>query len=141
MREHLFLGRLARCGLALLIASLFGLAGCGKSSSGGGTPTPSAGTSSPTITIQSFAFHGDLNVTPGARVTVRNADSVAHTLTAKDGSFDTGSIAGGGVGSFTAPSKPGSYPIGCTFHASMAGTLVVGSAAASSDTSGGGGGY
>lgn len=63
----------------------------------------------------------------GTKVTVVNQDSVAHTLTDKDTKkFDTGSISGsGGTGTFTAPSKPGKYPFGCTFHPEMSGTLTV----------------
>ena len=30
-----------------------------------------------------------------------------------------------GTGTFVAPSTPGSYPFGCTYHPDMAGTLVV----------------
>ena len=63
----------------------------------------------------------------GAKVTVTNNDSVAHTLTDKATHlFDTGNIAGGGgTGSFTAPSKPGTYPFGCMYHANMHGTLTL----------------
>ena len=59
-------------------------------------------------------------------------DSVAHTLTDKATmKFDTGNIAGnGGTGTFTAPTTPGSYPFGCTYHPNMAGTLVVTAGAA-----------
>jgi plastocyanin len=134
MGAYLFCGRLRRGIVALAIVGLVALAGCGGSSGSngsGGGPTAKGGGGA-TITIQNFAFHGDLTVAPSAKVTVRNQDTVAHTLTAKDGSFDTGSIAAGGSASFTAPSKPGKYPIGCTFHPNMAGTLVVGAAQPSS---------
>lgn len=79
------------------------------------------------IVISGFAFSGTLTVKPGQKVTVTNQDSAAHTLTDKKSHlFDTGTIAGsGGTGTFTAPSKPGSYPFGCTFHPGMEGTLVV----------------
>jgi plastocyanin len=59
-------------------------------------------------------------------VNVTNQDTAPHTLTDKGGKFDTGNLAvGGGTGKFTAPTKPGSYPIGCKYHPRMAGTLVV----------------
>lgn len=79
------------------------------------------------IVISSFAYSGGMTVKPGQKVTVTNKDSAAHTLTdTKTRLFDTGNIAGGGgTGTFTAPTKPGSYPFGCTYHPNMAGTLIV----------------
>jgi plastocyanin len=99
------------------------LAACGSSSKTAvGTASPPGG-----IVISGFAFSGTMTVKPGQKVTVTNQDSVAHTLTDKNTHlFDTGNIAGGGgTGTFTAPTKPGSYPFGCHYHPSMAGTLVV----------------
>ena len=79
-----------------------------------------------TIMIKSFAYSGDLTVKAGAKVTVMNMDSTAHTLTDKaTHKFDTGNVAGGGKGTFTAPSKPGKYKFGCNYHPEMAGTLTV----------------
>lgn len=109
------------------------LAGC---SSGGGVtnspPTASkvpSGNSSVTalaITIKDFGFQGPSSVPPGAMVTVTNMDSVAHTVTADDGtSFDVTIKGGGGTASFTAPAKRGSFAYHCTFHPNMHGTLVV----------------
>ena len=117
--------RLRTIAVAGLIA--IALAGCSsnKSSPSDNSSSASPAAAGPTITIKSFAFSGDLAVKAGVKVTVHNEDSAAHTVTADDKSFDTGSIAGGGTGSFTAPSKAGSYPINCTFHANMHGTLTV----------------
>jgi plastocyanin len=86
------------------------------------TPSSASG-----ITIKNFGFTGELTVQAGQVVTVTNEDSVAHTLTDKATKlFDTGNIPGnGGTGTFTAPTKPGSYPFGCTYHPEMAGTLIV----------------
>jgi len=78
------------------------------------------------ILISGFAFSGTMTVKSGQKVTVTNQDTVLHTLTDKKTHlFDTGNIAGGGTGTFTAPTKPGSYPFGCTYHADMKGTLIV----------------
>ncbi len=68
-----------------------------------------------------------MTVSPGEKVTVTNDDSVAHTLTDQATQlFDTGNItANGGIGHFTAPTKPGKYPFGCSYHADMAGVLIV----------------
>ena len=92
--------------------------------SGGGEIT--SGNPPDTIVIDKFAYQPVvLTVAPGARVTVINQDPVAHTVTAKDKSFDTGTIAIGQEGKITAPSKPGSYPYYCIFHEYMTGTLIV----------------
>jgi len=66
-------------------------------------------------------------VSPGAVVTVKNEDSVAHTLTDKADQkiFNTGSVSPGQSKTFKAPDKPGSYPFFCTIHQYMTGTLVV----------------
>jgi plastocyanin len=132
--------RLALAASAAALAVL--LASC-SSSSHSTAPTstqPTATQSSPTtatssgsstsgasITISGFAFGGTMTVKAGEKVTVANKDSVAHTLTDKaTHMFDTGNIdGGGGTGSFTAPSKPGRYPFGCTYHPNMHGTLIV----------------
>lgn len=95
--------------------------GGGGASSGGG-----ASVSASMLVIKNFAYSGHLTVKPGEKVAVVNQDSAPHTVTSKDGSFDSGTINGsGGAGSFTAPSKPGKYPFGCNFHPNMAGTLTV----------------
>ncbi len=97
-------------------------AGSSATTSGGGTTA--AATAS--ITIQNFAFSpSSTTVKPGAKVTVTNKDSVAHTLTANDKKFDTGNIDPGKTVTFTAPTAPGSYPYICTIHQYMTGMLVV----------------
>lgn len=71
-----------------------------------------------------FAYKVPASVAPGARITIKNADSQAHTVTSKEGGFDV-KVDPNGTATLTAPSKPGSYPFVCTFHANMTGTLVV----------------
>jgi plastocyanin len=78
------------------------------------------------IVIDNFAYKPmALTVSPGQKVTVMNDDSTAHTLTADDRKFDTGSIAPGKSGTFTAPSAPGSYTYICSIHQFMHGTVTV----------------
>jgi plastocyanin len=116
--------------LTILVGVLGFVLGCGGGTSGpaggrgaGAVTTPGA---PDTIVIDKFAYQPvPLTVARGARVTVINEDPVAHTLTAKDKSFDSGTIAGGERGHFTAPSKQGSYPYICAFHEYMTGTLIV----------------
>ena len=66
-----------------------------------------------------------LRVAPGATITVTNRDSTAHTLTATDGSFDTGNLAQNQSKTIKAPTKPGTYDYICNIHQYMTGTLVV----------------
>ncbi|MFD3614645.1 cupredoxin domain-containing protein [Streptomyces sp. NPDC058676] len=91
------------------------------------TPPSSESAAALRITMENFAYSpADPQVRPGQKVTVVNKDSAAHTVTATDGeAFDTGSIAAGGSGTFTAPSKAGRYAFVCTFHPNMTGTLIV----------------
>lgn len=104
---------------AVLFAALALIAGCG----GGAASTPA--TAVP-IVIDKFTYQPALlTVAPGTRITVINRDPAPHTVTANDGSFDSGTIAGGQRGELTAPSKPGSYPYVCTVHQYMTGMLIV----------------
>jgi plastocyanin len=88
------------------------------------------------IVIKNFRFMpAQAHVKPGARVEVKNEDSLAHTLSAGpsaaiSGLFNTGTIGAGQAGFFTAPAKAGTYPFFCKFHHFMTGTLVVGNASA-----------
>ncbi|PVZ59614.1 cupredoxin domain-containing protein [Arthrobacter sp. H-02-3] len=116
------------------------LVGTGGCAGGGGMPattsapasgsssgaSPTAATAAGTITIKDFAFGDPLTVAPGATVAITNMDTAAHTVTADEGAaFDTEVKGGGGTATFTAPTKPGSYPYHCTFHPGMHGVLIV----------------
>lgn len=83
-----------------------------------------SGGSGAQITIAGFAFSGAETVSVGEEVTVRNDDGVAHTWTANDGPFDSGSIATGDTFSFTFD-EPGEYSYFCAFHPQMTGTITV----------------
>ena len=117
-----------RCLLAAAtFAALLTVSACGGGHSGAvGRHQGGAHPGTATITIMDFGYSGNLTVEPGEHVTVVNDDSVPHTLTDKATQhFDTGTIDGGGTGSFVAPMKPGSYPFGCTIHPEMSGMLTV----------------
>ena len=77
------------------------------------------------IGIADFAFNGQTTVSAGQTINVANADGAPHTLTAVDGSFDTGILPGGASGGLVAPSAPGTYAFFCSLHPSMTGTLTV----------------
>jgi plastocyanin len=113
---------LARLVLAGLCAVT--VVACGSSGSSSSSPPSHASTPASTITIEDFRFTTPDSVTPGATVTVDNKDGTAHTVTSDDGdAFDD--TADSGTSTFTAPTKPGSYPFHCSLHPEMHGTLVV----------------
>jgi plastocyanin len=80
------------------------------------------------VAIQDFAYSPrTVEIRVGDTVRWTNRDSVAHSATARNGSFDTGLLAEGETGSvrFTAA---GTYQYICTPHPDMTGTVVVRSA-------------
>ncbi len=76
------------------------------------------------IVISGFAFSEDLTVPVGTTVVIRNEDSAPHTFTADDGSFDSGSIDGGGTFEFTF-TEAGTFAFHCNVHPAMTGTITV----------------
>ena len=78
-----------------------------------------------TVSIQGFAFSAVDPVAPGTEITVANLDGTQHTLTAHDGSFNTGGLDGGASIAIIAPDEPGTYTFVCNIHPSMTGTLIV----------------
>ena len=77
------------------------------------------------IIVRDFSFSG-LEVKAGARVVVQNQGPAAHTFTAEDNRFDTGTIAAGSNAQLTVPSTPGLYKVRCTIHPTrMTGELKV----------------
>jgi plastocyanin len=78
-----------------------------------------------TVHMTNFAFDPDkLTIHPGDKVVFVNDDDVAHTVTAKDRSFDSQSIDGHAKWShvFT---DAGTYTYVCAYHPGMSGTIVV----------------
>ena len=100
-----------------------------------GTPAAAAAAATPAageatgaqaaVEIKDYAFTPPtLTVPAGTTVTWTNNDTVPHTATAQDGSFDSGNLNPGQSFAFTF-STPGSYPYVCQYHAGMQGTIVV----------------
>jgi len=91
------------------------------------------------VAISGFAFSPKtITVTVGDTVTWTNSDPTAHTATADDGSFDTGTIGNNGTGTATF-STAGTFPYHCKIHSSMTGTITVEAAAGGSGGSAGSG--
>lgn len=90
-----------------------------------GDATSTSGSSAAdTVVAKDFSL-SSVTVAAGAEVTFENTGKATHTMTADDGSFDTGRVAPGSTAKVTAPSTPGSYSFHCTIHPSMTGTLTV----------------
>lgn len=81
---------------------------------------------SPLITIDDFSYGGAAVASVDQTVRVENIDGAPHTVTARDGSFDTGILQPGEAGEITLPAEPGTYEFFCALHPSMAATITVG---------------
>ena len=76
------------------------------------------------IVISGFEFSEGITVPVGTTVIVRNDDSAGHTVTADDGSFDSGRIDGGSTGEITFTAA-GTFTFHCELHPAMSGTITV----------------
>src|SRR5215213_1477550 len=77
------------------------------------------------VSVVDFAFEpGTVSVPAVATVTWTNTGSRPHTVTADDGSFDSGRLDPGEQFSQTFD-QPGTYTYHCGFHPDMQGSIVV----------------
>lgn len=77
------------------------------------------------VKIVEFTYEPDpVTVQVGGKVIWQNEDTAPHTATADDGSFDTGTIEQGKLGSETFK-RAGTYPYFCEIHPDMHGTVEV----------------
>jgi plastocyanin len=75
--------------------------------------------------VSDFVFQpARLEIAAGTTILWSNNGQVAHTVTSRDGSFDTGLIEPGESRAVTF-SRAGTYPFRCTPHPFMTGTVVV----------------
>jgi len=81
------------------------------------------------VSIEDFYFEpANAAVQPGDTITWLNKGNVAHTVTADDGSFDSGKLNPGD--SFTVVfSGQGTLTYHCSIHPSMTGSVTVGGSA------------
>lgn len=78
-----------------------------------------------TVSITGFKFSpATLTISNGVTVTWTNMDAAAHTVTADDNSFNSGTLQKGDTYThkFTAA---GTYKYHCSFHAGMTASVVV----------------
>jgi plastocyanin len=131
---------------AAMVALSLGLAACGGSGSDSTSEAESASTSeeepseesteseaapsgaaakSEKVQIVEFTYEPDpVVVQAGGKVIWQNEDTAPHTATADDGSFDTGVIEKGKLGSATFK-EPGTFTYFCEIHPTMHGTVEV----------------
>jgi plastocyanin len=77
------------------------------------------------VEIVEFTYQPDpVVVQASGKVTWQNQDTAPHTATADDGSFDTGTIEKGKLGSATFK-EPGTFTYFCESHPTMHGTVEV----------------
>ncbi len=77
------------------------------------------------VTIQNFAFSpATLEVKIGTTITWKNMDSAPHTVSADDGSFDSGTLNTGDTFSFTF-NEAGTFTYHCNIHPDMTATITV----------------
>jgi plastocyanin len=109
--------------VTLVVASLTaGSAAYGATAVGTSTAANARG-----IIIDNDAYYpAVLRVRPEQPIPVTNQEGEDHSLTAKDGSFDTG-VYESGTRYIMAPSSPGRYPYSCLVHGPrvMKGVLIV----------------
>ena len=83
------------------------------------------GSSSNKIYMKNSAFSSSsFTITVGGTVTWMNDDNMIHTVTADDGSFNSGDIQVGSSFSKTF-NLTGTYPYHCIYHSGMTGTIIV----------------
>ena len=88
-------------------------------------PTSSVMATQNSVQIVNSSFSpASLTVKVGDTVTWTNQDSMGHSATADDNSFDTGVLDQGKSGTVTF-SKAGTYTYHCKIHSSMHGTITV----------------
>lgn len=77
------------------------------------------------VSIEDFTYKpAELKVESGTTVTFTNKDGFAHTVTAKDKSYDSENLDEGQSFEHTYD-EPGTYEYFCAIHNSMTGSVVV----------------
>ncbi len=130
--------RVSRAGaMAAVVVLSLGVGACGKSSTSassstpttaaaaaGATTTPGAAAKAGAINIHSFMFQPNPTTAKvGDTITVTNQDGTDHSLTATDGSFDTGVFSSGSK--TITLTKAGTFTYHCKIHNFMTGTITV----------------
>jgi plastocyanin len=105
----------------------------GATATAAATSTPGVAPKSASVTIKDFEFTpATVTIAVGGTVTWTNNGPSTHTVTADDGSFDSGDLSVGKTFSHTFQTA-GTFGYHCTIHPFMTATVIVqtGSSAAS----------
>ena len=119
----------ALAGLSLF-ALVFAVACGGSYSPAAATPPPSGGggggTANSTVSIVGMSFApSSVTVSVGQSVAWQNTDTITHTATADNGSFNTGNIAPGSTSAPITMSTAGTFTYHCQIHPNMVATVNV----------------
>lgn len=116
--------------VAVLALTVLVVLGCSGSSStpatggsSGGATTGGTSSGGMTVTMQNFAFNPNVfTVSVGEAVTFENKDSAPHTVNING--VDSGDVAPGATFKWT-PTTAGTFPLKCSIHPQMTGTITV----------------
>jgi plastocyanin len=96
-----------------------------NTNSNSGASSSEAAVATNKVTISSFSYSpANITVKKNTTVSWTNNDTTAHTVTADDKSFDSGTMDHGKTISFVF-TKVGTFKYHCTFHSDMHGTVTV----------------
>lgn len=110
--------------ISLLLMALL-LVGLGISCKSPASDVPPTTPPTTKIAIAGFAFKpAEITIPVGSTVTWYNEDTVTHTVTSQNKLFDSGSLATGGMFSYTFEQK-GTFEYHCMFHPYMKGKVIV----------------
>jgi plastocyanin len=110
-----------------LLAILAGVSASGSALAQSPPPTVPSAAPSPAVVVQITNFaYSPATVTIAVNQSVRwvENDAMAHTVTAADGSFDSGNLDQGATWTHTF-TAPGTYAYVCSYHSFMKGTVIV----------------
>ncbi len=120
--------------LAVVLGLGVALSACGDDGGGDASSATGGSDTAPAdqaacdgdVCLSGIAFAPDaLTVAVGDTVTWASIDSPDHTVTADDGTFDSGTISNGGIFEQTFD-EAGAFGYHCEIHPTMTGTITVG---------------
>ena len=109
----------------LVAAAWGGAAAASAAGPANALPAPAPAPHVHTVTITGMRFSpATLQVRAGERIEWVNNDLVPHTVTARDGSFDSKTIAAGATWAWV-PTRVGSVAYACAYHPDMNASVTI----------------